>query len=165
MNKKIETLHPKIREDAQKCIDLANSRLTGRAKVFVVYCLRTNKEQDDLYSLGRTKVNPDGKSASRPLGYKVTNAKGGQSIHNYGLALDFALMVDGKTLSWNDVVDYDGDNVSDWMEVVKSFEENGWEWGGRWSSFIDKPHLQKTFGHSWRDLRSAKRSLDGYVII
>jgi len=52
----------------------------------LVYCtLRPNWEQADLYAIGRTKP-----------GKRVTNAKPGESAHNYGLALDFVPMLAGK---------------------------------------------------------------------
>lgn len=52
----------------------------------LVYCtLRDMKEQADLYAIGRT----------RP-GKKVTNARPGSSAHNFGLALDFVPMLNGK---------------------------------------------------------------------
>ena len=52
----------------------------------LVYCtLRSMAEQDRLYAIGRTKP-----------GKRVTNAKAGQSAHNFGLALDFVPMVGGK---------------------------------------------------------------------
>ena len=38
------------------------------------------------------------------------------------------------------------------MEVINIFKSNGWEWGGDWKSIKDKPHVQKTFGHTWQDL-------------
>jgi hypothetical protein len=31
--------------------------------------------------------------------------------------------------------------------VVKVFEAAGWEWGGKFSTIKDAPHLQKTFGY------------------
>jgi hypothetical protein len=43
--------------------------------------VRTFAEQDALYAQGRTRK-----------GLRVTNAKGGQSYHNYGLAADCALL-------------------------------------------------------------------------
>ena len=150
MNKKIELLHPVLRNEARILFEEANRRLTGRAKMLIVSTLRTFEEQDELYAIGRTKA-----------GRKVTNAKGGQSIHNYGLAIDFALLIDGKTASWEDLKDFDGDRKADWLEVVEVFEKAGWEWGGRWKSFVDKPHLQKTFGNNWRTL--LKRKQEGLV--
>ena len=149
MNNKIATLHPRLRDEAQMLLEKANIVLTGRADMLIVSCFRTNAEQDTLY-------------LKRP---KVTNAKGGQSIHNYGLAIDFALIIDGKTASWKDLQDFDGDKVADWMEIVKIFEDAGWEWGGRWKGFIDKPHLQKTFGYSWKQLKNMKKDNNGYVIL
>ena len=155
INKKIELLHPVLRNEARILFEEANRRLTGRAKMLIVSTLRTFEEQDELYAIGRTKA-----------GRKVTNAKGGQSIHNYGLAIDFALLIDGKTASWEDLKDFDGDRKADWLEVVEVFEKAGWEWGGRWKSFTDKPHLQKTFGNGWRTLLKRKQEgkiKDGYV--
>ena len=155
MNKKIEMLHPVLRNQAQALYEEANRRLTGSAKMLIVSTLRTFAEQDELYAQGRTKP-----------GKRITNAKGGQSLHNYGVAIDFALLIDGKTASWEDLKDFDGDRKSDWLEIVEVFEQAGWEWGGRWKSFTDKPHLQKTFGNSWRTLLKRKQEgkmQDGYV--
>ncbi len=109
------------------------------------YTLRTNQEQNDLYAIGRTKP-----------GKKVTNAKGGQSYHNYGMAVDIVLIIDGKTASWDTKGDFDNDGKSDWQEVVAIFKRYGWEWGGDWK-FTDYPHFQKTFGLSIADLQNGKR--------
>ena len=86
--KRIEKLHPHIREEMKKIIRECDATLTGRSKVRITQGLRTFKEQDALYAIGRTLH-----------GKKVTNAKGGQSIHNYGFAVDICLIIDGKTAS------------------------------------------------------------------
>ena len=65
---KIAQLHPSVRNEVAKIINECDKALTGRAKVRISQGLRTFAEQDDLYK-------------KRP---KVTNAKGGQSVHNYG---------------------------------------------------------------------------------
>jgi peptidoglycan L-alanyl-D-glutamate endopeptidase CwlK len=70
---RIEKLHPSVREEVTKVIEECDNALTGRAKIRVTQGLRTFEEQDALYAQGRTKP-----------GKKVTNAKAGQSIHNYG---------------------------------------------------------------------------------
>src|SRR5258707_915258 len=144
---RIQLLHPDLREIATDTFEQAEGKLSGRAKPRLTYTLRTFKEQQSLYNLGRTIVNPDGKSKTKPMGNIVTNAKAGQSIHNYGLALDFALVIDGKEASWNTVKDFDNDKIADWMEVVSVFKANGWEWGGDWKSFKDEPHFQFDFGY------------------
>jgi len=151
--KRIELLHPAIRQKAKDTFSDMESALTGRAKPRLTYTLRTLKEQQELYNLGRTKVNPDGKSPKKPMGNIVTNAKAGQSIHNYGLAFDFALIIDGKEASWNTIKDWDGDFISDWMECVNVAKSHGWEWGGDWKTFKDEPHLQYDFGYTWQQLQ------------
>lgn len=161
---RIQTAHPLVRKELETILSECDRILTGRAKVRFTHVLRTWAEQDALYALGRTKVNPDGKSASRPYGYKVTNAKGGHSIHNFGLAVDICLIIDGKEASWDTVKDFDGDAKSDWMEVVALFKRYGWTWGGDWPSFVDKPHFEKTFGYTLaqlRDLHNRKQFITG----
>lgn len=157
---RIDTCHPDVRDNLRGILGECDRALTGRAKVRITEANRTFTYQDELYALGRTVVNPNGKSKNRPMGYKVTNAKGGYSIHNFGLAVDFCLIIGGKEASWDDVKDWDGDGVSDWMEVVAVFEKHGWTWGGRWSSFVDKPHFEKTFGYALNELRTKRVSKD-----
>ena len=141
--KRIELLHPKLRlETKDLYLNKIVPALTGRAMCRFAYTLRTFQEQDELYAQGRTKMFDN--SGNR-LGI-VTKAKGGQSIHNYGLALDIVLIIDGKTASWDIKKDFDADQKSDWMEVVNIFKNAGWSWGGDWESFKDYPHFEKTFG-------------------
>lgn len=157
---RIALLHPKIRDEVTAIIAEVDKRLKGRATIRLSQGLRTIAEQNELYALGRTKVNPTGKSAKKPMGSIVTNAKGGSSFHNFGLAVDFVLIIDGKTASWNIKMDWDNDKVSDWMEVVEEFAEKGYEWGGNWKSLKDYPHFQKTFGYSLNDLRIKQNKKD-----
>lgn len=98
-------------------------------------------------------------------GRKVTNAKAGQSIHNYGLSLDIVLIIDGKTASWDVKKDWDNDRQSDWMEVVSIFKKYGWSWGGDWRTFKDMPHFEKTFGNTWRTLIKKPKDKVGYPIL
>lgn len=129
----IATLHPKVRDEVTKLVEMVDKLLTGHAEMVIVQAIRTFPEQHALF-------------LQRP---KVTNADAGQSFHNYGLAFDFCLKIDGKTISWDTVKDWDGDNVPDWNEVVKVFVDAGWKWG---KAFNDLPHLEKAFGFNWRDL-------------
>lgn len=141
-------LHPKIREEVLDIyLNQVIPALTGNSTCRFAYTLRTFAEQDALYAQGRTKLFDN---AGNRLGI-VTKARGGQSLHNYGLAFDIVLLEHG-TATWNTTVDYDGDGKSDWMEVINIFKDNGYEWGGDWSSIKDPPHLQKVFGYTWQDL-------------
>lgn len=140
---RIDQLHPSIRLDVSNLIEKINTKvLTGRAKVRIAQGLRTFAEQDALYAQGRTKP-----------GKKVTNAKGGQSIHNYGLAVDIVLILDGKTASWDEKSDFDRDQQSDWIEVVTEFKRAGFSWGGDWRTFKDMPHFEKTKGLSLKQIQ------------
>ncbi|RZK45996.1 MAG: M15 family peptidase [Pedobacter sp.] len=157
---RIKSLHPKLRDEAKVILEEVEKTLTGKAMCRFTFTLRSWEEQDGLYALGRTKANPDGKTAKKPLGNIVTNAKAGDSFHNYGLAVDIALVIDtdgdGKydKGSWDTKGDYDQDKKADWMEVVAIFKKHGWEWGGDWTSFKDMPHFQKAFGHTLKDLKA-----------
>ncbi|AIQ69527.1 M15 family metallopeptidase [Paenibacillus graminis] len=111
--------------------------------IVITQGLRTIAEQDSLYAKGRTKP-----------GQIVTNAKGGHSYHNYGLAIDFGLLqLDGRNVSWDTTRDGDSDRVADWQEVVQEAKALGFEWGGDWTSIKDYPHFQMSFGLALSALR------------
>lgn len=157
---RINTLHPKIRQNVLDVYRKANSKLGNGVRLRYSYTTRTDEEQNALYALGRTKVNPDGRSAKKPMGNIVTNAKAGQSIHNYSLAWDIVLLYDKnrdgnfEEVSWSMVRDEDKDGIADWLEVTKvmldagytnGFITNGKKW--------DFPHFQKDFGLHWKQMK------------
>jgi peptidoglycan L-alanyl-D-glutamate endopeptidase CwlK len=105
---------------------------------------RSFEKQNQLYEQGRTMSGPI-----------ITNAKGGQSYHNYGLAIDFALInPKNKQLSWNTKIDRNHNGTADWMEVVQEAKKLGFAWGGDWENFKDYPHLEMNFGQSIGELQS-----------
>jgi peptidoglycan L-alanyl-D-glutamate endopeptidase CwlK len=100
---------------------------------------RSNARQTALYNQGRTTS-----------GNIVTNAKAGQSMHNFGLAVDsFIVSNDGNTAIW--------DVNSKWKRVAVIAKSLGFAWGGDWTSFRDYPHLEMTGGLSLSQLRVGKR--------
>jgi peptidoglycan L-alanyl-D-glutamate endopeptidase CwlK len=164
---RIELLHPAVRQEVKDIyLNKIIPALSGKAICRFAYTLRTFAEQDALYSQGRTKLfDANGKR----LGV-VTKAKGGQSIHNFGLALDIVLLKDSnndgkfESATWETNIDFDKDGKSDWMEVVNILKSHGWTWGGDWKSFKDAPHFEKTFGHTWKTLlpkHNAKEFIPG----
>jgi peptidoglycan L-alanyl-D-glutamate endopeptidase CwlK len=181
---RIETAHPKVRSELKSIyLDICKA-LTGRAMCRFAFVLRSFAEQSAIYAQGReplAAVNAKRKAAGMgPIDantnkLKVTNAQAGLSIHNFGLAVDILLIVDtnrdGKfeTASWDTKSDFDGDGISDWMEVVQIFKRYGWEWGGDWKSFKDLPHFQKDFGYKASDLllkhRNKQVDSEGYVLL
>ncbi|WP_085521450.1 peptidoglycan-binding protein [Tuberibacillus sp. Marseille-P3662] len=100
---------------------------------------RSFDEQAELYAQGRTTG-----------GNVVTNAEPGESVHNYGFAVDYFLTSDyGNKALWS-VND-------DWCRVAEIAKSLGFEWGGDWTSFKDYPHLQLTEGLTWQDLQAGRR--------
>jgi len=88
---------------------------------------RTWSEQTRLYAQGRTTS-----------GDKVTNAKAGQSWHNFGVAADLtAFDKSGKRPKWEGA-EYD--------RMGEIAEDLGLEWGGSWRKFKDRPHVQRPLG-------------------
>lgn len=152
--KRIATLHPNIRVEVKGIYDEIMTSL--RAKGIIcrfTSCYRTEAEQNALFAQGRT-------DKSKPI---VTMARGGESYHNYGLAIDICIIKNGVEASWDFSKDWDGDGVADLMEVVHIFQMNGWEWAGTWKSFKEKPHVQKTFGKTIKALQqSEKFTIDNF---
>jgi len=154
---RIKLLHPKLIEETNSIYDEICHALDGKAFCRFTATLRTFAEQNALYAKGR----------STP-GSIVTQAKGGLSMHNYGLALDIVLIKNNKDAVWDIKTDFDGDGKADWQEIVTIFKQHGWEWGGNWK-FFDAPHFQKSFGHSVRQLldlyNKKKVDANNYVLI
>ncbi|WVE38856.1 M15 family metallopeptidase, partial [Priestia megaterium] len=75
---KLQNVHEMVQEKSYELI-----RQAYKESIFVVITegFRSIEQQHKLYSQGRTTP-----------GIIVTNAKGGYSYHNYGLAFDIALL-------------------------------------------------------------------------
>lgn len=147
---RIEKIHPKLRVELTTIVKELELR---NVDIRIVQGLRTFKEQDDLYAQGRTTP-----------GNKVTNAKGGESYHNYGLSVDFVLLHKDGKISWDMKEDMDNDKKADWMEVVEVFTKYNWSWGGLWKT-PDNPHFEKTFGNNFRTLLNLPKDKDGYPLL
>lgn len=154
---RIATLHPSIREEVKEAYMHINNKLLGKGvRLRFSHTTRTFEEQDELYAQGRTKA-----------GKKVTNAKAGQSYHNYSIAFDIVMLYDKdgngtfETASWDTKYDGDKDGVSDWLEVTRYFESKGYQNGFiRNGKKWDMPHFQKTFGYNWKELRNKLKKGD-----
>jgi peptidoglycan L-alanyl-D-glutamate endopeptidase CwlK len=142
---RIELLHPSLREEAKKIYNEICEKLSNDVICRFSHTFRSVEEQNKLYAKGR--LNKKEKI--------VTNAKGGQSFHNYGLAIDIVLIVN-DVATWERGRDFDKDGQPDWMEVVSIFKKYGWEWGGDWG-FKDYPHFQKTFNFTTKQLMKKEK--------
>lgn len=116
----------------------AEAIITAMAKlghaVRIVEGYRSFERQTELYSQGRTTE-----------GAIVTNAKAGESYHNYGVAVDFVFRTEG----------YDA-SIELWELLGSVGKSQGFEWGGDWEGFIDRPHFQLTLGYSLKDFQEDK---------
>lgn len=118
----LATLESDFRDIVRKI--LTEAEKSGH-RVLLTSGRRTMAEQARLYAKGRTEA-----------GKIVTNALPGSSAHNFGLAVDFCpFKPDGKTLDWND-------DSTVWEVVGVIAEHNSMMWGGRFHSFVDKPHIE-----------------------
>lgn len=107
--------------------------------VGVAQAFRSKAEQNQLYAQGRTtaQVQRAGISgvAGQPSKNVVTNAIGGQSNHNYGVAVDlFQYSNNGEVAIWK--VD------TNFKKIVAAMKKKGFKWGGDWTSFKDYPHFE-----------------------
>jgi len=113
---------------APKAQVLARQFLTVMKKagldIRIISGIRTYAEQDALYRKGRFGSKEK----------KVTNAKGGQSNHNFGLAWDVGIFENGKYIQ----TDTKYKQLS--QRVVGTLPNL--EWGGNWRSFKDFPHYE-----------------------
>lgn len=128
-------LHPTLKRGA---IELSRRLKEKGYAMGISSTYRDIEAQNALYAKGRTSA-----------GSIVTNAKGGQSIHNYKLAFDVFNNQQGNLYSATFM------NLSG-----KIWQEMGGEWGGSWASFPDKPHMQFTNGLTLSQLQSGKTMPD-----
>ncbi|HCS44904.1 MAG TPA: peptidase M15 [Pseudomonas sp.] len=116
--KNIDTLLPQVRPYAIALIQKA--KLNG-INIKIISGLRTYEEQDALFAKGRPDNGPP-----------VTNAKSGQSNHNFGIAFDIGIFEGGKYLG----------SSPKYKAVGVLATDLGLEWGGNWKSIKDEPHFQ-----------------------
>ena len=86
-SRSLSDLNPKV---AAMCSEFINRCKAQGIDVIITSTYRDAECQDKLYAQGRTEP-----------GKKVTNAKAGQSFHNWRVAFDFVPIVGGKAV-WND---------------------------------------------------------------
>ena len=143
---RLQEVHPELaRRMRQLDQRLADSPLKIRLRV--IQGLRTWANQDELFAQGRTAPGapcrhsgvsrPAGTCEQHPFGLPVTKARGGQSAHNFGYALD-ADPDDPNFPDWHP--DW---NVEDerWKSFLATAKECGLGEGATWRTFPDNPHF------------------------
>ena len=139
MSRDITMCHPRLQTLAKKLV--AEGKKQGLI-IKIGECFRSVAEQDALYAQGRTTA-----------GNIVTYAKGSSysSMHQWGVAFD-VIRNDGKGA----YEDRDG-----WFDKVGRLGKSlGLEWGGDWTSPVDKPHFQLA---DWGSTTARLKKLYGNV--
>lgn len=121
-------LLPKVQRRAEMLINIME--VLGKP-IRITEGLRTMERQTELYSQGRTTP-----------GRIVTNARAGDSFHNYGVAFDVVFVKTG----------YSGD----WDLLGKIGKALGLEWGGDFEGLVDKPHFEMKLGKTIQDFKNNK---------
>lgn len=121
----IATLHERVRPYARALISKAASQ---GIIIKVISGMRTYAEQDALYEQGRSKP-----------GKIVTNARGGYSNHNFGVAFDIGIFTGSS----------DPEKAKTYVSESPVYKaigalgtDIGLDWGGNWTSPKDEPHFQ-----------------------
>jgi peptidoglycan LD-endopeptidase CwlK len=123
-------LHPDLQPLCQKFLDQCRAE---RIDAFITQTYRSPAEQDADYAQGRTTP-----------GHIVTNARAGQSKHNFTLddgtpaskAFDFGIK-DDETGE----LDWDASDAR-WQRAIAIGEALGMVSGSRWHSIVDTPHFE-----------------------
>ena len=120
--KNLATLRPKAQPHFRALLRTLKTYATSKGlEAKIISANRAWAEQDALFAKGRTTEGP-----------KVTNARGGQSNHNYQIAVDIGLFENDKYLP--ESVHY--------KKMGPLGEALGLEWGGSWKTIKDEPHYQ-----------------------
>ena len=129
----IAQLQPQVQDYARS---LVHAAAFAGFEIKVISGFRSWQEQDELFAQGRTKP-----------GRKVTNCKGGESNHNFGIAFDIGVFDGTRYLP--ESPSYDA--------VGALGKQLGLEWGGDWASIVDKPHFELRPG--WAAAKSESEML------
>ena len=151
-----------LRPDFREKVGDFESYCKAETFSYVLYCgFRSFQEQAQIYCQGRTAAQISTKAREldqkygrsdlarmlKDVGPKpgriVTKAGPGQSLHNYGLAVDGAPLRFGKIV-WGT----EGEDLKLWMKYGELVVKAGLSWAGNWVSFREFPHMELP-GFDW----------------
>lgn len=110
-------------------------------RIILTEGLRSAEYQRKLWRKGRSEP-----------GTRVTNLDGyfRRSKHQYGMAADIAI-IQGNKVVW--------DEFGIWSYYGHLCRKHGFEWGGDWTSLVDRPHCEwkrkdrKAYAAAWKWLK------------
>lgn len=133
-SRQLDDLLPVVEQKVRAFIDACAAE---GIDLLVTSTFRDYESQNELYAQGRTKP-----------GKIVTNAKGGESFHNFQCAVDVVPLRNGKPV-WST----SGEDGKLWNRIGEIGESVGLEWAGRWRTFREFAHFQYTAGLTLAQLR------------
>ena len=136
-SRSLQELIPCVRDRVYTFITMCDMEAID---LLVTSTYRDNESQNALYAQGRTAP-----------GAIVTNARAGESFHNYRCAVDVVPLRGGKPV-WST----SGSDWALWSRIGELGTLAGLEWAGNWTSFKEYAHFQYTGGLSLSDLKSGK---------
>lgn len=131
-SRSLDDLIPQAKERVEKFIALCKE---NGIDLLVTSTYRDLESQTALYDQGRTTA-----------GKIVTNARAGESFHNYRCAVDVVPLVNGKP-------EWDG-SAPVWAKVGELGKQAGLDWAGEWHSFKELAHFQYTGGLTIAQLKA-----------
>ena len=134
-SRNLNDLAPPVKLRVERLMGLC---VANNIDLLITSAYRDKDSQDALYAQGRTAP-----------GKIVTNAKGGESYHNYKCAVDVVPLVNGKP-------DWDGSHPV-WAKIGELGKTAGLEWAGEWKKFKELAHFQYTGGLTLADLAAGKQ--------
>lgn len=130
-DRSLEHLHPDLKPLCQAWLDKCHAQQID-ARVCETY--RSVSDQNKAYAVGRD-------ASGKRVGKILTNAKGGQSPHNFTIdgkpaskAFDWFIQRPNGTANWDA-------NSPEWKAAVAIGKAMGLEWGGDFS-WHDNDHFQ-----------------------
>jgi peptidoglycan L-alanyl-D-glutamate endopeptidase CwlK len=133
-SRSLDELAPPVKERVENFLNLCKE---NNIDLLVTSTYRDNESQQALYAQGRTTA-----------GKVVTNAKAGDSWHNWRCAVDVVPLVNGKP-------NWDGSDPV-WAKIGELGNQAGLEWAGNWKTFKELAHFQYTGGLTLADLKNGK---------
>lgn len=136
-SRQIEELLPQVQTLAKAFIERCKQE---GIELLITSTYRDKESQAALFAQGRTAP-----------GKIVTNARAGQSFHNYRVAFDIVPLRNGKPV-WGIA----NEDAVLWKKLGAIGVECGLEWAGEWRTFKEFPHFQFTGGLTLADFQAGK---------
>ncbi len=140
VSRDLALLHPTLTKAFLDAREKWNTLYPNGPSVVITCTYRSPEEQDRLFDQPRDKKDNNGNGRVDEPAEKVTNARAGQSPHNYkpSFAFDIAF-TQGKKTDWSEK------NFRLFAPLV--LQTPGITWGGNFKSLVDLPHFELTH---WR---------------